>query len=107
MQKSRPSSTCKSNPPNVVTVGDRVSYTIVIEVDEGTGVALAAAGLPPEVALVDPPELKRVSLGNGREQVTMSFQLAPFVTGEILMPPFPVRYSSPEAPPASCRPRAA
>ena len=82
--------------PPVVTVGDRIGYTIVVEVDEGAGIALAAAGLPPEVALVDPPETTRLPLANGREQVSISFQLAPFVAGEILLPPFPLRYSNPD-----------
>jgi hypothetical protein len=81
--------------PPVVTVGDHVTYTIVLEVDEGTGVAIAAAGLPPEVALVDRPETTRVLLAEGREQVTISFKLAPFIAGEVLVPPLPVRYTQP------------
>ena len=82
--------------PPVVTVGDHVSYTIVVEVDAGTGIALAAAGLPPEVALVDRPETTRVPLTNGREQVTISFRLAPFIAGEILVPPLSLRYTQPD-----------
>lgn len=81
--------------PPVVTVGDQVTYTIVLEVDTGTGVAIAAAGLPPEVALVDRPVTTRVPLTVGREQVTISFRLAPFIAGEVLVPPVPVRYTQP------------
>ena len=80
----------------VVTVGDRVTYTIVVEVDTGAGIALAAAGLPPEVALVDPPETTRLPLDNGREQVTITFQLAPFIAGEVFMPAMPLRYTNPD-----------
>jgi hypothetical protein len=82
--------------PPVVTVGDHVTYTIVVEVDAGTGVAIAAAGLPPEVALVDRPETMRVSLTDGRERVTITFRLAAFIAGEILVPPVPVRYTLPD-----------
>jgi hypothetical protein len=82
--------------PDVVTVGDRVGYKIVVEVDEGTGVALAAAGLPVDVALVDSPQTDRTPLGDGREQVTLSFQLAPFVTGDVTVPPIPLRYTNPD-----------
>jgi hypothetical protein len=81
--------------PPVVTVGDHVTYTIVLEVDTGTGVAIAAAGLPPEVALVDRPKMTRVPLTDGREQVTISFVLAPFIAGEVLVPPVPVRFTQP------------
>ena len=82
--------------PAVVTVGDRVGYTIVAEVDEGTSITLAPAGLPAEVALVDAPVTTRMALDKGREQVTISFQVAPFATGELLLPPLPLRYSSPD-----------
>jgi hypothetical protein len=80
--------------PSVVTVGDHVAYTIVVEVDEGTAIALAAAGLPPEVALVAPPQSGRAPAGNGREQVTMTFRLAPFIAGDILVPPMALRYTN-------------
>jgi hypothetical protein len=80
--------------PSIVTVGDHVGYTIVVEVDEGTAIALAAAGLPPEVALVAAPQSSRAPAGNGREQVTMTFRLAPFITGEILVPPMALRYTN-------------
>ena len=79
-----------------VTVGDRIGYTIVVEVDAGTGIALAAAELPPQVALVDAPQEERVPLDNGREQVTMRFQMAPFVPGEIEMPPLGLRFTNPD-----------
>lgn len=82
--------------PPVVTVGDRVGYTIIVEADAGAGIALAAASLPPEVALVAPPEETRQPLDNGREQVSISFQLAPFAVGEIALPPFPLRFSNPD-----------
>jgi hypothetical protein len=82
--------------PAVVTVGDRITYTIVVEVDPGTPIALAAASLPPEVALVDTPETTRAPLSNGREQVTVTFQLAPFVGDDVFLPPLTLRYSNPD-----------
>lgn len=82
--------------PSRLTVGERVQYTFVVEVDGGTQVALAPAALPPEVALVDPPQETRVPLPNGREQVTLSLEVAPFVVGEVELPPLPLRYSSPD-----------
>ena len=82
--------------PAVVTVGDHVGYTVVVEVDAGTGIALAAVALPAEVALVDSPETTRVLQANGREQVTIRFRLAPFIAGDILVPPLPLRYTQPD-----------
>lgn len=82
--------------PPVVTVGDRVGYTIVVEVDEGTPIALAAAGLPPEIALVDTPVTTRTLLSNGREQVAIAFQLAPFTGEDVFLPPLTLRYSNPD-----------
>ena len=82
--------------PRVMTVGDHVTYTIVVEVDAGTDIDLAAASLPPEVALVDTPEESRVALAEGREEVRIRFDLAPFVAGEVPVPPLPLRYTMPD-----------
>jgi hypothetical protein len=79
--------------PRTTTVGDHVRYTLVVEVDEGTNVALAPSALPAEVALVDAPQEARSPLGNGREEVTISFLLAPFAVGELRLPPLPLRYA--------------
>lgn len=82
--------------PPVVTVGERVRYTVVVELDAGTGIALAATALPQEVALVEPPALDRIAIDGGRERVTMTFILAPFAPGEIEMPPLQLRYTNPD-----------
>jgi hypothetical protein len=82
--------------PSVVTVGDHVTYTVVVEADAGTMIDLNAATLPPEVALVSPPETARTLLAGGREQVTISFKLAPFIAGDISVPGLPLRYTLPD-----------
>ncbi len=82
--------------PAVVTVGDRLTYTITLEADPGTKIALAPAGLPAEVSLIDTPQTATRILDNGRVQLVMTFQVAPFVTGEIDLPALPLRYSAPD-----------
>ncbi|HEX5369894.1 MAG TPA: hypothetical protein VFY10_10815, partial [Dehalococcoidia bacterium] len=82
--------------PAVVTVGDRVTYTITVEADPGTQIALAPAGLPAEVSLVDTPSTTTQPLDNGRVQLVMTFQIAPFVTGSINLPALPLRYDAPD-----------
>src|SRR5690606_34188490 len=84
------------NAPPVITVGDHIAYTVTLEVDAGAGVALAAAALPPSVALVDTPQEERAPLDEGRERVTLRFTLAPFAPGEIEMPPLALRYTNPD-----------
>ena len=82
--------------PAVVTVGDRLTYTITLEADPGTKIALAPAGLPAEVSLIDTPQTTIQLLGNGRVRLVMTFQVAPFVTGKIDLPTLPLRYSAPD-----------
>ncbi len=82
--------------PAVVTVGDRLTYMITLEADPGTKVVLAPAGLPAEVSLIDTPQTTTRFLDNGRVQLVMTFQVAPFVTGEIDLPTLPLRYSAPD-----------
>ena len=82
--------------PDAVTVGDRMRYTVVVEADEGSNVVLAPAGLPPQVSLIATPQSQRRSLGGGRTEITLTFELAPFVPGEIVLPALPLRYSSPD-----------
>jgi hypothetical protein len=77
-----------------VTVGDRVRYRITIEADAGTGVSLAASALPFEVELVAPPRLTSRDVADGRIEITMSFELAPFVPGDIRLPPLPLVYTN-------------
>jgi len=80
--------------PDSLTVGDPVTYKLVLEVDEGTRVALAPAAFPPEVELLGSPAETRRDLDNGREEVTLTFRVAPFVTGQVDVPPLPVRFTN-------------
>jgi hypothetical protein len=82
--------------PPTLTVGDHVNYRLIVEVDKGTGVALAPNALPQEVALIDTPQESRRDLDNGREEVALTFRVAPFATGEITVPSLPVRYTTPD-----------
>jgi hypothetical protein len=80
--------------PDSVTVGDHVTYTLVLEVDEGSRVALAPSAFPAEVELVKAPAETRRDIGDGREEVTLTFEVAPFVTGQVEIPPLPVRFTN-------------
>jgi hypothetical protein len=82
--------------PDTVTVGDRVRYTVTIQADDGANVVLAPSGLPPEVSLIATPRSERRSIGNGRTEVTLTFELAPFVPGEIVLPNLLLRYQQPD-----------
>jgi hypothetical protein len=82
--------------PDTVTVGDHVRYTVVVEVDQGTNVALAPSALPQEVELIDTPVVSRKPAADGREQITLTFEIAPFVPGQVSIPPLPVRYTAPD-----------
>jgi hypothetical protein len=77
-----------------LTVGDQVSYTLVLEVDEGARVALAPSAFPAEVELVAPPVETRRELDSGREEVTLKFKVAPFVTGQVEVPTLTVRFTN-------------
>ena len=80
--------------PDEVTVGDHVTYTLVIEADEGARIALAPSAFPAEVELVAPPVETRRELDSGREEVTLTFKVAPFVTGQVEIPSLPVRFTN-------------
>ena len=82
--------------PAVVTVGDRLTYTITLEAEPGTKVALAPAGLPPSVSLIDTPQTTTHFLASGNVQLVMTFHLAPFVTGPTDLPALPLRYTMPD-----------
>ena len=77
-----------------LTVGDHVAYTLVLEADKGSRVALAPSALPGEVELVRPPVETRRDIGDGREEVTLKFEVAPFVTGQVEIPALPVRFTN-------------
>jgi hypothetical protein len=80
--------------PEQVTVGDRVTYVITIEADQGAQFALAQASLPPVVEVVGSPRTTTRSAGAGRSEITLSFDLAVFYVGQVPMPPIALRYVS-------------
>jgi len=78
--------------PGELTVGDRVTYVITLEADEGTEFTLAQASLPPVVEVVGTPRTSSRPAGDGRVEVTMRFDLAIFYTGSVPIPPIALRY---------------
>jgi len=76
-----------------VTVGDRVTLTIVVEHDEGLALdtleGASAFGVF-EVLAAEPPRER--SLGAGRTETTLVFTLAAFGTGDLEVPPIAVPY---------------
>jgi hypothetical protein len=81
--------------PDRVTVGDRVPVQIKVEADRGTNLALVQGSLPPEVEVTAQPRTTSRSIDGGRVEVTIAFELAPFVPGEVMLPPMVLRYSVP------------
>jgi hypothetical protein len=81
--------------PDRVTVGDRVSVQIKVEADRGTNVALVQGSLPAEVEIATQPRTTSRTIDGGRVEVTIAFELAPFVPGELMLPPMVLRYSMP------------
>jgi hypothetical protein len=81
--------------PERMTVGDRVPVQIKVEADRGTNVALVQGSLPPEVEIATQPRTTSRPIDGGRVEVTMAFELAPFVPGEVMLPPMVLRYSLP------------
>lgn len=85
------------SPPEV-TVGDRVLYTVVVETEPGTSIVLAPESLPPTVALIDAPVVTRRALPEGPEEITLSFELAPFAVGDVEVPPLVLPFTMPSGP---------
>jgi hypothetical protein len=78
--------------PEHLTVGHRVPVQIKVEADRGTNVALVQGSLPPEVDATQARTTSRPIEG-GRVEVTIAFELAAFVPGEVMLPPMVLRYS--------------
>jgi hypothetical protein len=77
-----------------VTVGDRITLTIVVEHDAGVSLdalAQAAAFGPFEVLSAEPPQER--TLDAGRVETTLMFTVAAFGTGELEMPAIAVPYT--------------
>lgn len=75
-----------------LTVGDRFRIVITLEADAGTTVSLAPGALPPELSLVETPEVTTRPRANGRVEMTISVLVAPFFVGEYQLPPLTLRY---------------
>ena len=78
--------------PDQVTVGDRLTYVITIEADRGVEFSLVQSTLPPEVEVAGTPRTTTRSVGEGRIEVKLTFQLAAFVPGDVIVPPLSLRY---------------
>jgi hypothetical protein len=78
--------------PDQVTVGDRLTYVITIEADGGVEFSLVQSSLPAELEVVGTPRTTSRSLGNGRVEIKLTFQLAVFVPGDVIVPPLSLRY---------------
>jgi len=78
--------------PDRITVGDHVRYEITIEADRGLEFTIVQSSLPAYIELVDGPNSTTQPIADGRERVTMTVVLAPFVTGDIEVPPLVLRY---------------
>jgi hypothetical protein len=78
--------------PGELTVGDRVTYVVTLEADEGTEFTLAQASLPPVVEVVGTPRTSSRQAADGRIEVTLRFDLAVFYTGSVPIPPIALRY---------------
>ena len=85
----------RTRSPEHLTVGDHLLYLIKLEADEGTQVSLAPGALPDGLVLTKTPETKTRSLGEGRIEVTLTLEVAPFLPGAIDVPPLRLRYTGP------------
>ncbi len=81
--------------PDKLTVGDRLRYVITTEVDAGSTVAVAPAGLPESLRQTERLQTKTKSLPNGRSEVTVTLEVAAFVPGQIEVPPIKLRARAP------------
>ena len=76
-----------------VTVGDRITLTIVVEHDDGVAPALpqgTSAFGPFEVLAAEPPQER--TLGGGRRETVLVFTVAAFHTGDLEIPAIAVPY---------------
>jgi hypothetical protein len=78
--------------PERITVGDRLTYVIIIEADSGVEFSLVQSSLPGAVEVVAPPVSTSRPVGNGRVEIRMTFELAAFAPGPIEIPPMALRY---------------
>lgn len=85
-----------------VTVGDRITLTVVVEHDDGLAPAapdLTSAFGPFEVLATEPPRER--SLGGGRTETVLVFTVAAFRTGDLEVPPLAIPYRDAAGNPAT------
>lgn len=75
-----------------LTVGDQFRIVITVEADAGTTVSLAPGAIPPELSLIETPEVTTRQRSNSRVETTISILVAPFFIGDFQMPPLALRY---------------
>jgi hypothetical protein len=78
--------------PEHVTIGDRFRFVIRLEADRGTVVSLAPGGLPEALSRTSDIETQTRNLSSGRQELTVSFEAAAFVVGDLQLPPLLLRY---------------
>jgi hypothetical protein len=64
-----------------------------VEADRGTSVTLAADGLAPELSLMQTPTVRSRSLANDRMELTLTLEVAAFLTGDLTIPPIRFNYA--------------
>lgn len=78
--------------PETITVGDRLTYVVTLEADKGIEFSVVQSTLPREVEIIGTPRTSTRSAADGRIEVTLTFQLAVFVPGNVEVPPISLRY---------------
>jgi hypothetical protein len=78
-----------------LTVGDRFRYVIRVEVDNGTTITVAPAGLPEVLSQTRRIETQTRSLGAGRSELTVALEVAAFLPGPLDLPPIKLRARGP------------
>jgi hypothetical protein len=81
--------------PDRLTVGDPFRYEIKAEVDPGSSISVAPAGLPDYLRQTGRIEARSRSLPNGRAELTVTLTVAAFVTGQLEVPPIKLRARAP------------
>ena len=81
--------------PDRITVGDPFRYFIKVEVDSGSAVLVAPAGLSEALSQTRRTEAATRDLGGGRSEVSLTLEVAAFVPGPLDLPPINLRVRAP------------
>jgi hypothetical protein len=81
--------------PDRLTVGDRFRYVITVEVDAGSTVSVAPAGLPGLLSQADRIATRTRTLADGRSELTLTLEVAAFAPGAHELPALTLRARAP------------